>query len=74
MKRDTEFLTGLRFIAAFLVLISHFHGGKPIIINVLAFNLVVWPQIASSIGRLCCTNRVKDVPPFSPYAPSLQVL
>ena len=24
--------------------------------------------------RLCCTNRVKDVPPLSPYAPSLQVL
>ena len=23
---------------------------------------------------LCCTNRVKDVPPLSPYAPSLQVL
>ena len=25
-------------------------------------------------ARLCCTNRVKDVPPLSPYAPSLQVL
>ena len=24
--------------------------------------------------RLCCTNRVNDVPPLSPYAPSLQVL
>ncbi len=43
-------LTGMRCFAALLVIISHYHNGKALVLEINGSSYEFWPQIASSIG------------------------